>query len=41
MTAQSDFHGDRILDSLAGRLQVAAIVAIGVAAVAIWGYLLW
>ena len=41
MSSQDDFHSDRLLDTTAGKLQVAAIVAIGVAAIAIWAYLLW
>ena len=41
MTTQSDYRGDRLLDSLEGRLEVLVIFAIGVAGVAIWTYLLW
>jgi len=41
MSSQDDYHEDRLLDTTAGRLQVAAIVAVGVAALVIWAYLLW
>ena len=41
MSSQDEYHGDRVLDTTVGRLQVAAIIAIGIAALVIWAYLLW
>lgn len=41
MTTQSDYHGDRIIDSLSGQLALLAIVVIGAAAVVTLIYLLW
>lgn len=41
MTTHSAYHGDKLTDSLVGRLQLISIVIVGAAAVAILTYLVW